>query len=143
MELDDLPPAWKEQAIRQMSRNENRPAEPKKPGKRQPPKSERDYYVHNILPKVASGEIVKVEEQRRFELLPAEEYCGIRLPAAHYTPDFILIHRDGTVEVVEVKSKFTRKAQRDYIYRRRLFIDKYARPGGWIFTEYIVEAKHD
>lgn len=143
MELDDLPPAWREQAIRQMHRKDTAPAEPKKTAKRQPPKSERDYYVYYILPKVASGEIVKVEEQRRFELLPAEEYCGIRLPAAHYTPDFILIHRDGTVEVVEVKSKFTRKAQRDYIYRRRLFIDKYARPGGWIFTEYIVEADHD
>ena len=111
--------------------------------KKGPPQSEVDYYNRFVMPGLLCGEIVKVLDRQRFELMPAAEFCGIKLPAAHYTPDFILIHRDGTVEVVEVKSKFTRKAQRDYIYRRRLFIDKYARPGGWIFTEYIVEANHD
>lgn len=41
------------------------------------------------------------------------------------------------MEAVEVKSHFTRTAQRDYIYRRRLFIELIARPRGWMFTEYI------
>ena len=57
--------------------------------------------------------------------------------AAHYTPDFVIEYVTGTVEVVEVKSHFTRTAQRDYIYRRRLFIELIARPRGWVFTEYI------
>ena len=43
----------------------------------------------------------------------------------------------GVIEAVEIKSRFTRKAQRDYIYRRRLFIDLVAEPRGWKFTEYI------
>ena len=39
--------------------------------------------------------------------------------------------------LVEIKSKFTRKMQRDYIYRRRLFIDLIAKPKGWGFVEII------
>ncbi len=49
----------------------------------------------------------------------------------------MLKYADGTVEVVEIKSKFTRRQQRDYIYRRRLFIDLIAEPKGWKFTEII------
>lgn len=54
-----------------------------------------------------------------------------------YTPDFVLTYADGTVEVVEVKSKFTRRQQRDYIHRRRMFIDLVAEPRGWRFVEHI------
>lgn len=50
-----------------------------------------------------------------------------------------MTYTNGTVEAVEVKSAAVRKLQRDYIYRRRLFIEKYARPNGWKFTEYIQE----
>ena len=52
---------------------------------------------------------------------------------------FVLTHADGTVEIVEVKSKFTRRMQRDYIYRRRLFIDLVAEPRGWKFTEWFAD----
>lgn len=72
-----------------------------------------------------------------FPLLPQKEFCGIVLPAARYTADYVLVYADGTVEVVEIKSKFTRRAQRDYIYRRRLFIDLIAEPKGYKFTEII------
>ena len=65
-----------------------------------------------VLPKVQSGEVVKVELHRRFTMLPEKEYGNVKLPAAHYTPDFVLTYADGTVEVVEVKSKFTRRQQR-------------------------------
>ena len=77
--------------------------------------------------------------QRRFTLYPAGEYCGIHLPAAHYTPDFFVTYANGLVEAVEVKHTVIRRLQRDYIYRRRLFIELYARPNGWKFTEYIQE----
>ena len=103
------------------------------------PESERRYYREVILPKVTEGAVVCVKEQVRFPLLSAREYCGLKLPAARYTADFVLNYADGTTEVVEVKSKFTRRAQRDYIYRRRLFIDMYAAPNGWRFTEYIAD----
>ena len=99
---------------------------------------ERDYYLAEIVPRIRSGEIDTVSLHERFELLPASEYCGIRLPAAHYTPDFVITYADGSVEVVEVKSKQIRRMQGSYVYRRRLFVDKYARPNGWKFTEVIV-----
>lgn len=84
--------------------------------------------------------MANVERHKKFELLPKSDYCGLRLPAAHYTPDFVIEYTNGTVEVVEVKHEAIRALQGSYVYRRRLFIEKYARPNGWVFTEYI---KHE
>lgn len=98
---------------------------------------ERRYYASVLWPKIMAGLVESWEMHRRFELLQADTYCGLRLPAAHYTPDFLVTYTNGTVEAVEVKHAKIRKLQRDYIYRRRLFIEKYARPNGWKFTEYI------
>ena len=103
------------------------------------PESEKRYYREVILPKVACGLVVKVQEQIVFELLPEKAYCGLKLPKARYKPDFVLTYADGTVEIVEVKSRFTRRMQRDYIYRRRLFIDLIAEPRGWKFTEWYAD----
>ncbi|HIZ61419.1 MAG TPA: Tn7 transposase TnsA N-terminal domain-containing protein [Candidatus Gemmiger avistercoris] len=64
---------------------------------------------------------------------------NFRYMQQHYTPDFFITYQNGTVEAVEVKSAAVRKLQRDYIYRRRLFIERFARPNGWRFTEYIQE----
>lgn len=100
---------------------------------------ERQYYAAVLWPKIMAGLVVSVELHKRFTLYPADTYCGLRLPAAHYTPDFFITYQNGTVEAVEVKSAAVRKLQRDYIYRRRLFIERYARPNGWKFTEYIKE----
>ena len=97
-----------------------------------------------ILPKVQRGEIVKVESHRRFTMLPEKEYGNVKLPAMHYTPDFVLTYADGTVEVVEVKSKFTRRQQRDYIHRRRMFIDLVAERGAgalWSTLPLILQQK--
>lgn len=100
---------------------------------------ERRYYAAVLWPKIMAGLVVSVELHKRFTLYPADTYCGLRLPAAHYTPDFFITYQNGTVEAVEVKSAAVRKLQRDYIYRRRLFIERFARPNGWRFTEYIQE----
>lgn len=100
---------------------------------------EQRYYAAVLWPKIMAGLVVSVELHKRFTLYPADTYCGLRLPAAHYTPDFFITYQNGTVEAVEVKSAAVRKLQRDYIYRRRLFIERYARPNGWRFTEYIQE----
>lgn len=98
---------------------------------------ERQYYAAVLWPKIMAGLVTSVELHKRFTLYPADTYCGLRLPDAHYTPDFFITYQNGTIEVVEVKSAAVRKLQRDYIYRRRLFIERYARPNGWKFTEYI------
>lgn len=126
MELSDLPPKYRAQAEAQIAARcrakaptlEAVAAAAKKTGREFDSRGEYDYYMGMILPKVQRGEIVKVESHRRFTMLPEKEYGNVKLPAMHYTPDFVLTYADGTVEVVEVKSKFTRRQQRDYIHRR-------------------------
>lgn len=98
---------------------------------------EQRYYAAELWPKIMAGLVAQVELHKQFLLYPADTYCGLRLPAAHYTTDFLVTYTNGTVEAVEVKHTKIRKLQRDYIYRRRLFIERYARPNGWKFTEYI------
>lgn len=147
MELEDLPPRYRAQAEMQIAQRKSERCLQKgtKSGQnceqstKQVPESEKRYYREVILPKVACGQIVKVQEQVVFDLLPEKAYCGLKLPKARYKPDFVLTYADGTVEIVEVKSKFTRRMQRDYIYRRRLFIDLVAEPRGWKFTEWFAD----
>lgn len=118
MELSDLPPKYQAQAEAQIAARcrakaptlEAVAAAAKKTGREFDSRGEYDYYMGMILPKVQRGEIVKVESHRRFTMLPEKEYGNVKLPAMHYTPDFVLTYADGTVEVVEVKSKFTRAA---------------------------------
>ena len=46
-------------------------------------------------------------------------------------------------EIVEIKSKFVRRMQRDYPVRRRVFLEQIARPAGWKFTEIITAEDKD
>lgn len=94
---------------------------------------EREFYLAEVLPGLRNGTIAKCELHRQLELYPAAEFCGKKFPAAVFKPDFVLHYRSGTVEVVEIKSKFTKKKSRDYTLRRRLFIERYARPNGWLW----------
>lgn len=148
LELEDLPPRYRAQAELQILQRKSGKQTQKRAengknrdgnAENRKPESEKRYYREVILPKVACGLVVKVQEQIVFELLPEKAYCGLKLPKARYKPDFVLTYADGTVEIVEVKSKFTRRMQRDYIYRRRLFIDLIAEPRGWKFTEWYAD----
>lgn len=139
VDINCLGPAVRAELERQVKAEEMR-----RKGKPQAiPKSEfdseleADFYATEVLPKIRSGQIVGCELHKAFLLLPAAEYCGIKLHKAEYTPDFVLTYANGMVEVVEVKSKMVRKLQQSYVYRRRLFIDKWARPNGWTFREVI------
>lgn len=148
LNLEDLPPRYRAQAEEQIAGRKNRksPAEQSlaeaveaagKLGKAFGSRGEYEFYIGVILPGIQAGLITRATPQVRFDLLPAKEFCGMRLPAAHYTCDYMIEYADGTVEVVEIKCKFTRRAQRDYIYRRRLFVDLIAEPHGWKFREII------
>lgn len=92
-----------------------------------------------VYPLLRTGRIAKCELHREFELYPPLEYCGAKLPGAVFKPDFVLHYDTGTVEVVEIKSKFTRRQSRDYTLRRRLFIDRHCRPNGWLWREIITD----
>lgn len=144
--LQDLPPGIRAQAEAKMAKRG--PGCPRKrtaqPGTtlgsildQMDSKAEKDFYLEQVWPKLQSGQIETCELHRAFELLPKSEYCGIQLPAAKYTVDFFITYANGHMEAVEVKHKVIRKLQRDYIYRRRLFIEVHARPNGWGFREII------
>lgn len=146
--LEDLPPRYRAQAEAQIAGRKNKKAPAKqslaeaaaeagKLGKAFGSRGEYEFYIGEIVPGIQAGLITHATPQVRFDLLPAKEFCGMRLPAAHYTCDYMIEYADGAVEVVEIKSKFTRRAQRDYIYRRRLFVDLIAEPRGWRFREII------
>nr|DAS54822.1 MAG TPA: Endonuclease [Caudoviricetes sp.] len=148
MELEDLPPQYRAQAEAQIAaRSWGKCTSPQpmadvartagKLGKTFESRGEYEYYMSIIVPGIQSGKIIEATPHVAFSLLPAKEYGNVKLPAARYTADYVLKYADGTVEVVEIKSKFTRRAQRDYIYRRRLFIDLIAEPKGYKFTEII------
>lgn len=146
MHIDDinlLGPAVRTELLRQMAAQQKQRERKHKPKIQSDDEFESqleaDFYRREVLPKIHSGEIVKCETHKTFQLLPPDEYCGIKLHKAEYTPDFILEFRNGYTEVVEVKSKAVRKLQKSYVYRRRLFIDKFARPNSWGFREVIVD----
>lgn len=80
-------------------------------------KRESEYYLQYK----ADKSIVKIECHPKYTLL--ESFHGIdgkTERAITYKPDFRLTYADGSVEVVEVKSKRTAK-EPDYIMRRKLF----------------------
>jgi hypothetical protein len=84
-------------------------------------KRESQYYLQYK----ADKSIVTIEVHPRYILLNSFRDCnGKAERAITYKPDFRLTYTDGTIEVVEVKSKRTAK-EPDYIMRRKLFKSKY------------------
>ncbi len=144
LELSDLPPKYQAQALAQLAGKKQREDPAKvaakavaEVGKNFDSRGEYEFYIGTVVPKVNRGEVVAWSAHPSFPLFPAGEYCGIKLSAVRYTADFRLEYADGTVEIVEVKSKFVRRMQRDYALRRRVFLETVARPAGWKFTEII------
>ena len=144
LELSDLPPWARAQAEKQLAKQAKGAGNTlsaavraaKATGWEFDSRGEFEYYIGTIAPKMATGEIVKCEQHPRFILFPEGEYDGIKLCAIRYTADFRLDYADGTVEIVEIKSKFVRRMQRDYHIRRRIFLEQ-VRPLGWKFREII------
>ena len=132
MELDDLPPRYRAQAEQQLAARKRRAADPlaeavkqaKAAGRDFDSRGEYEFYTGIVLPKMARGEIVECEQHPAFPLFPAGEYGTMKL-------------------IVEIKSKFVRRMQRDYPVRRRVFLEQIARPAGWKFTEIITAEDKD
>ncbi|MBE6014736.1 MAG: DUF1064 domain-containing protein [Lachnospiraceae bacterium] len=150
MELKDLPPQMRKQALKKIAQEDARRAEALKAVERAVEKSKQraavsgfdsrgefEFFVGTVRPKLKSGELLSCERQPAFLLFPPGEFNGEKLSSIRYTADFRLNYSDGSVEIVEVKSKFVKRMQRDYHIRRRIFIEQYARPNGWKFTEII------
>lgn len=137
IELKDLPPNMRRQALRIIAEEYKKKTEQKQniEKSRFDSRGEYEFFVIEVLPRLRNGRIVSCEEHPAFTLFEADEFCDIKLGAIRYTADFKLTYNDGTVEIIEIKSRFVRRMQRDYPVRRRIFIEKYARPNGWKFRE--------
>lgn len=150
MELSDLPPEYRKQAEKKIAEREKRKdkmaeaaRKAKTAGRAFDSLGEYQFFVGEVLPKLKTGEIVQCEQHPRFRLFEKSEYSGIKLGEIRYTADFRLDYADGTVEIVEVKSKFVRKMQRDYPVRRRVFLEQIASQAGWKFREIITADSKD
>lgn len=149
LEISDLPPSMQRQAIKKlltMEKKSVRTAAEQEAKKRDggtaskdefDSNGEREFYFYTVLPGIRKGEIKECIKHPVFELFKKSDYCGMKLSAIRYTPDFLLKMSDGSTEVIEIKSKFVRRMQRDYHIRRRLFIELVARPNNYIFREII------
>ena len=90
-------------------------------------KRESQYYLA-YKDMLERGEIVKLELQPKFTIIPAfKNHDGKKCRPCHYTADFLLTMPDGSKKVVEVKGFRTR----DYMLRRKLF--------EWQYREYEFE----
>lgn len=86
-------------------------------GHKFPSKREAEYYLlyRDMLNR---GEIVKLELQPKFTLIPSfRNNAGKMIRPCHYTADFKLTYPDGRQKVIEVKGFRTR----DYQLRRKMF----------------------
>lgn len=64
---------------------------------------EMKYYRDVLCPLVESGEVVKYELQKPYELQPKFEHDGKNVQAIKYVADFYLVFKDGHEEVIDTK----------------------------------------
>lgn len=105
---------------------------------------EMKYYRDVLLPLVQSGEIVKYELQKPYELQPKFKHNGKTVQPIKYVADFFIVYKDGHEEIVDtkgqpdniaiLKKKMMWYKYPDIDYKWVTFVKKF---GGWIeYDEY-------
>lgn len=100
---------------------------------------EMKYYRDVILPQSESGQIIKYELQKPYELQPKFTYNGRTIKAIKYVADFYVEYADGSNKVIDIKGMADSVA----MCKRKLFWYKYPETdyqwityvkkyGGWI-----------
>ncbi len=109
-------------------------------------KLEMRYYIEEVLPKVASGEIVEYELQKTYILQPKFKHNNKTVLPITYVADFYMKFKDGREIVVDTKGFPDQKAPMKrkmfwYLYPEiELVWMKYVKKyGGWITDD---EYKH-
>lgn len=105
---------------------------------------EMRYYRDVLLPLVQSGDVVKYELQKTYELQPKFLYNNNAVQPIKYVADFFIVYKDGHEEVVDTKGCPDNVA----LLKRKLFWYRYPtidykwitwvkKFGGWIeYEEY-------
>ena len=105
---------------------------------------EMKYYRDVLLPLVQSGEIVKYELQKPYELQPKFKHNGKTVQPIKYVADFFIVYKDGHEEIIDtkgqpdniaiLKKKMMWYKYPDIDYKWVTFVKKF---GGWIeYDEY-------
>jgi hypothetical protein len=64
---------------------------------------EMKYYRDVLLPGVESGEIIKYELQKSYELQPKFKHENKTVQPIKYVADFFIVYKDGHEEVIDTK----------------------------------------
>lgn len=105
---------------------------------------EMKYYRDVLRPLVESGDVVKYELQKPYELQPKFEHDSKKVNAITYVADFFIVYKDGKEVVIDIKGCPDSVA----LLKRKLFWYKYPNvqydwicysciDGGWCSYEYV------
>ncbi len=105
---------------------------------------EMKYYRDVLTPLVKSGEVIKYELQKSYELQPKFKHDGKTIQPIKYVADFFIVYKDGHEEVIDTKGCPDSIA----ILKRKLFWYNYPTvdykwicyskiDGGWCNFDYV------
>lgn len=66
-------------------------------------KKEAEYFAYALKPKLKTGEILDIELQPVFILIPSYVRNGKKIQAGKYIADFRVTYKDGRKEIIDVK----------------------------------------
>lgn len=84
-------------------------------------KKEAEYFAYFLEPKLKTGDIIDIELQPVFELIPKHIKNGKTVRAGKYISDFRVTYKDGRQEIIDVKGHRTQF----YLFKKKLFEYKY------------------
>ena len=109
---------------------------------------EMNYYIDVVLPLYKSGEIVRYEMQKKYELQPPFKHHNSSIRPINYVADFFIVYKDGHEEVIDTKGCPDSVA----LMKRKMFWFHYPNiiyrwigyskiDGGWCDYEYIKQQR--
>lgn len=109
---------------------------------------EKRYYEEVVKPGYTSGEIVKYEWQKKYDLQPGFEHEGKKYLPVTYVADFVIQYKDGHEDVIDVKGNIDNV----FALKKKLLLFRYPDihfrqiayskiDGGWCDQEYILQQR--
>jgi hypothetical protein len=109
---------------------------------------EMRFYKFVICPQIESGEIIKCELQKSYQLQPSFKYNGKLIRSVEYIADFVITRKDGHIVVIDTKGN----PDNISLLKKKLFHFKFPEidyrwityskiDGGWVEYSIVKEAR--